>query len=132
MRRFGSPPTADDIEAIARVALDRLPAPFAEHVRDVVVAVEEFADQETLAELGLEDPFELTGLYSGRPLTEKSVTDSGTLPDRVTLYRRAILDEWAADGEELEHLVSHVLIHEFGHHFGLSDDDMHALEDEVR
>jgi len=132
MRAFGPPPSAEEIERLARRALERLPAPFAEHVRHVVLAVEEFADQETLADLRLEDPFELTGLYSGRPLTERSVTDSGALPDRVILYRRAILDEWAAEGEELEHLVAHVLIHEIGHHFGFSDEDMHALEDEAR
>ncbi|MCW3796237.1 metallopeptidase family protein [Sphingomonas sp. BN140010] len=132
MRRFGPPPSADELEALARRALEGVPEPFAEHVRHVVLAVEEFADEETLAELGLEDPFELTGLYSGRPLTEKSVTDSGSLPDKVTLFRRAILDDWMADGEELEHLVAHVLIHELGHHLGFSDDDMHALEDEVR
>lgn len=131
MRPFGPPPSAAEIEALARQAMARLPEPFAGHVRNLVLAVEEFADEETLAELGLDDPFELTGLYSGRPLTEKSVEDSGSLPDRVILYRRAILDEWAADGEELEHLVAHVLIHELGHHFGFSDHDMHALEDEV-
>jgi len=131
MRRFGSPPSAEEIEALARRALAGLPAPFADHARHVSLAVEEFADEETLAELGIDDPLELTGLYSGRPLTEKSVEDSGALPDRVVLYRRAILDEWAAEGEELEHLVDHVLIHELGHHFGLSDEDMHRLEDEA-
>ena len=131
MRRFGSPPSAEEIEALARRALAGLPAPFADHARHVSLAVEEFADGETLAELGIDDPLELTGLYSGRPLTEKSVEDSGALPDRVVLYRRAILDEWAAEGEELEHLVDHVLIHELGHHFGLSDEDMHRLEDEA-
>ena len=129
MRSFGHPPSAAEIEAIARAALERLPEPFASHLRDVVLVVEEFADEETLAGLGMEDPFELTGLYAGRPLTEKSVEDSGALPDRVTLYRRPILDEWADEGEQLEHLVTHVLIHEVGHHFGFSDEDMHALED---
>lgn len=129
MRAFGSPPSAAEIEAIARRAMQRLPEPFASHLAGVVLAVEEFADSETLASLEMDDPFELTGLYFGRPLTEKSVEDSGVLPDRVTLYRRAILDEWVEDGEELEHLVTHVLIHEVGHHFGFSDDDMHALED---
>jgi len=129
MRAFGPPPSAAEIEAIARRAMERLPEPFASHLDGVVLAVEEFADQETLTGLGMEDPFELTGLYFGRPLTERSVEDSGTLPDKVTLYRRPLLDEWVEDGEELEHLVTHVLIHEVGHHFGLSDDDMHALED---
>ena len=129
MRTFGPPPSAAEIEAVARDALRRLPEPFASHLRDVVLVVEEFADDETLRSLGIEDAFELTGLYAGRPLTEKSVEDSGALPDQVTLFRRPILDEWAADGEELEHLVTHILVHEVGHHFGFSDEDMHALED---
>ena len=132
MRRFGPSPSAEEIEGLARSALERLPQPFAEHVSYLVLAVEEFADDETLAELGMDDPYELTGIYSGRPLTEKSIAESGTLPDKVILYRRPILDEWAAGGEELEHLVTHIVVHEVGHHFGLSDADMHALEDEVR
>ncbi len=129
MRTFGPPPSAAEIEAIARTAMERLPEPFASHIRGVLLVVEEFADAEVLAELGMEEAFDLTGLYSGRPLTEKSVEDSGALPDTVTLFRRPILDEWAADGEDLEHLVTHILIHEVGHHFGFSDEDMHALED---
>lgn len=132
MRSFGKPPSADEIEAIARTVMDRLPEPFASHLRSVVLQVQDFADDRTLAEFGLESPFELTGLYSGRPLTEKSVEESGVLPDHVFLYRRPILDEWAEEGEELEHLVAHVLIHEVGHHFGFSDEDMHALEAEAR
>jgi predicted Zn-dependent protease with MMP-like domain len=79
----------------------------------------------------IEEPFDLTGLYEGLPLTERSVEQSGTLPDRIRLFRRPILDEWAAGGDTLEHLVAHVLIHEVGHHFGLSDEDMHTLEDSV-
>lgn len=131
MRRFGRPPSADDIEAIARAALERLPEPFSRSVGDVVLQVEEFADDETLDSMGIEDPFELTGLYEGIPLTERSVEHSGTLPERVLLFRRAILDEWAGGEDTLEHLVVHVLIHEIGHHFGLSDEDIHALEDQV-
>lgn len=129
MRRFGSPPTSDDIEAIARHALRALPAPFADSLGEVVLAVEEFADEETLDSLGIEDPFELTGVYEGVPLTERSVDQSGTLPERVRLFRRPILDEWASADETLERLVTHILIHEVGHHFGLSDEDIHALED---
>jgi predicted Zn-dependent protease with MMP-like domain len=131
MRRFGRPPSADDIEAIARAALERLPEPFARSVGDVVLQVEDFADDDTLNSMGIEDPFELTGLYEGIPLTERSVEHSGTLPERVLLFRRAILDEWAGGEDTLEHLVVHVLIHEIGHHFGLSDEDIHALEDQV-
>jgi len=131
MRRFGQPPSADEIEAIARDTLRRLPEPFSESIGDIVLLVHDFADDETLRAMGMDDPFELSGLYEGIPLTERSVEQSGTLPERIFLYRRPILDEWAAGEETLEHLVAHVLIHEVGHHFGLSDDDIHALEDSV-
>ena len=127
-RAFDHPPTLDEIEAIARAALAGLPEPFAAHLGGIVLKVEEMADEELLAAMGIEHPLDLTGLYEGIPLSERSVEHSGTLPDRVRLFRRAILDEWIEDGESLEHLVRHVLIHEVGHHFGLSDDDMHALE----
>ena len=110
-------------------ALERLPAEFRAHLGDVVLRVEDFADDATLDQMGIEDPFELTGLYSGRPVGDKSSTDSGALPDMIHLYRRPILDEWAETGVSLEALVTHVLVHEVGHHFGLSDADMHALED---
>ena len=128
-RRFDTPPSAADIEALARRALDGLPQPFAASLGEVVLLVEEFADDETLRDMGIDDPFELTGIYEGIPLTERSVDQSGAMPDRVRLFRRPILDEWIEDGEELEHLVSHILVHEVGHHFGLSDGDMHALEE---
>lgn len=131
MRSFGQPPSAQEMERIARAALTGLPEPFASHLRDVVLQVDEFADDAVLAELGIEDPFDLTGLYEGRPLTEKSVSDSGALPDRILLFRRPILDEWAGGTEDLEHLVAHVLIHEAGHHFGLGDGDMHGLEQQA-
>ena len=131
MRPFGPPPSADEIEAIARRALESLPEPFTQSLGDVVLLVEEFADDETLDAIGIEDPFDLSGLYEGIPLTERSVEQSGTLPERIRLFRRSILDEWAGGSETLEHLVAHVLIHEVGHHFGLSDEDMHALEDSV-
>jgi predicted Zn-dependent protease with MMP-like domain len=125
----GQAPSAEDIERLARAAIARIPEPFASHLADVVLIVEDFADDETLDAMGIEDPFDLTGLYHGRPIGEKSSFDSGALPDRIHLYRRAILDEWAATGVALEELVSHIVVHEVGHHFGLSDDDMHALED---
>ncbi|MFZ5706412.1 MAG: metallopeptidase family protein [Pseudomonadota bacterium] len=122
------PPTAERIEAIARATIARLPAEFARHLGDVVLKVEEFADDATLDEMGIENPFELTGLYTGLPLGSKSVDHSGTMPDMIHLYRRAILDEWVETDVALEALVAHVVIHEIGHHFGLSDADMHALE----
>ncbi|WP_345168129.1 metallopeptidase family protein [Sphingomonas daechungensis] len=132
MRRFGNPPSADEMEAIARRAMQALPEPFAGHLGDVVLSVEDFADDETLDAMGIEDPFDLTGIYEGIPLTERSVEHSGTLPDRVRLFRRPIIDEWAAGEDSLEHLIAHVLVHEVGHHFGLSDEDMHALEEAVQ
>jgi predicted Zn-dependent protease with MMP-like domain len=131
MRRFGSPPTAEEMEEIARRTLDSLPAPFSGSLGEVVLLIEDFADDETLETMGIEDPFDLTGIYEGVPLTQRSVEQSGTLPERIRLFRRPILDEWAGGNDPLEHLVAHVLIHEVGHHFGLSDEDIHALEDAV-
>ncbi len=131
MRRFGPPPSADEIEAIARAALAALPAEFRDSLGDVVLSIEEFADAETLKAMGIDEPFDLSGLYEGVPLTERSVEQSGTLPERIRLFRRPILDEWTDGEETLEHLVAHVLIHEVGHHFGFSDADMHALEDSI-
>ena len=129
MRQFGTPPSAEEIEEIARTALRSLPAPFAARLGEIHLLVEDFADDETLAAMGIADPFERTGLYEGVPLTERSVEQSGSLPDRIRLFRAPLLDEWAAGDDTLEHLIAHVVIHEVGHHFGLSDDDMHALEE---
>jgi predicted Zn-dependent protease with MMP-like domain len=128
---FAEAPDAAWIESVARATIERLPPAFAAHLGDVVLLVEEFADDEVLAALGLDDPFELTGLYNGRPIGEKSAMESGAIPDRIHLYRRAILEEWIETGVRLDDLVAHVTVHEIGHHFGLSDDDMHALEDSV-
>ena len=128
-RRFDKPPSADEIEEIARAALDGLPEPFASHLRNVVLQVDEVAEADLLAEMGIDHPLDLTGVYEGVPIGEKSVDAPGQLPDRIRLFRRSILDEWAEEGEEFEHLVRHILIHEAGHHFGLSDEAMHALEE---
>ena len=111
--------------------MQSLPEPFANSLSEVVLLVDDFADEETLKAMGIDDPFELSGIYDGIPLTERSVDQSGTLPETIRLFRRPILDEWAGEGETLEHLVHHILVHEVGHHFGLSDADMHALEDEA-
>ena len=131
MRAHGLPPSAEEIEAVARRTLLALPEPFASHLHDVVLLIEDFADDETLSVMAIEDPFDLTGIYEGIPISEKSVEQSGALPDRIRLFRRPILDEWADGDDTLEHLVAHVLIHEVGHHFGLGDEAMHALEDSV-
>lgn len=131
-RSIGLAPGIADMEGAARAALERIPAGFAEHLGDVVIQVQDFAEDELLAEMGIENPFELTGIYEGVPLTERSIEHSGTMPDRIRLFRLPILLEWCERGDEtFEHLVGHVLVHEIGHHFGLSDDDMHALEDQV-
>ncbi|WP_242185012.1 metallopeptidase family protein [Sphingomonas sp. CARO-RG-8B-R24-01] len=122
------PPDAAMIEAIARATIAGLPPAFRAHLGDVVLSVEEFANDATLDALGIEDPFDLSGVYHGRPIGEKSSMDTATLPDRIHLYRRPILDEWVETGVGLAELVAHVTIHEIGHHFGLSDADMHALE----
>jgi predicted Zn-dependent protease with MMP-like domain len=123
-------PTAADIEAIARRTLDRLPSPFAESLDDVVLLIEEVASPDTARSVGLNHPMQLSGLYQGVPLNHQSVQQSGMLPERITLYRRPILAEWQSTRFGLEQLVSHIVIHEVGHHFGFSDEDMHALEDD--
>ena len=125
----GTAPDADAMFAMAEAALATMPAVFLPHIQGVVIAIEDFADDEVLRSLDIEHPYDLTGLYEGRPLTERSIDHSGGMPDRVTLYRIPILVEWIEGGERLDWLVRHVLIHEIGHHFGFSDDDMHALED---
>ena len=127
---LGEAPGTDAIEAVARATIAKLPARFAAHLGDVVLLVEELADEETLDALGIEHPLDLTGIYHGLPVGEKA-NASGSPPDRIHLYRRAILDEWVETGVRLDDLVAHVTIHEIGHHFGLSDDDMHALEEAV-
>ena len=130
-RLAGRIPNAADIEAIARRTLDRLPSPFAESLGDVVLLIEEVADPDTARRLGLRHPMQLSGLYEGIPLNHQSVQQSGTLPERITLYRRPIIAEWQSARFSLEQLVSHIVIHEVGHHFGFSDDEMHALEDDA-
>ena len=122
------PPSLDDIDRIARSALAHLPEPFASHVRGILIRVEEFCDTETEAEMGLEGPFDLLGLYRGVSLDRKSIIDPTPHFDAIFLYRRPILDYWCETGEDLEHVVRHVLLHEIGHHFGFSDDDMHRIE----
>jgi predicted Zn-dependent protease with MMP-like domain len=121
-------PDAAEIERLADEAIARLPEGFRRHLEGVVLRVEEFADEPVLDELGIEDPFDLTGLYSGRSMRERSSLDSGELPPMIHLYRRPLLDEWAETGVSLEALITHVIVHEAGHHFGLSDEDMHAIE----
>ncbi|MCG9915481.1 MAG: metallopeptidase family protein [Phenylobacterium sp.] len=125
----GLAPSLDDMADLAEAAFARLPAPFRAMTGHVLFRVDDFPDQDTLDALEIEDPFDLTGLYHGVDLAHRSVMDPETHPSMVLLYRRPILDEWAARGDvTLEELVSHVLVHEIGHHFGLSDAQIEAIE----
>lgn len=125
------PPSLDDLEALARAAWDDLPAAFRALAGDVVIRIEESADDETLSAMGLESPYDLTGLYQGVDLTRRSISDPTPDTPMVFLYRLAILDEWIALGDvPLDELVAHVLVHEIGHHFGLDDDRIDALLEE--
>jgi predicted Zn-dependent protease with MMP-like domain len=123
-------PSLADIDAMARHAFDGLPPAFRARCEGLRIVVEDFPDPDVMDDLGVDDPFEITGLYSGVALTQKSVDDMATGPDVVTLYRRPILDEWCERGDvALNALVAHVLVHEIAHHFGLSDDDIAAIDD---
>jgi predicted Zn-dependent protease with MMP-like domain len=124
-------PTLDDLEQMARAALATIPAALRVHVRDVIMRVDEFPDAEVEREMGLETSFDLLGLYRGVSIDQRSVSDVSPEPDMIFLYRRPLLDYWCETGESLDHLIRHVLIHEIGHHFGFSDDDMEALEAEA-
>ena len=124
-------PDAAAIERLAEAAIARLPEAFRRHLANVVLRVEDFADDAVLAELDIEDPFDLTGLYSGRSMREETSWASGELPPMIHLYRRPLLDEWAATGVGLEALITHVIVHEAGHHFGFSDAEMHAIEEQA-
>jgi predicted Zn-dependent protease with MMP-like domain len=122
-------PDAAQIERLAEAAIARMPEHFRRHLEGVVLRIDDFAEKDVLAELGIEDPFELTGLYTGRPIGEQSSLLSGELPAMIQLFRRPLLDEWVETDVSLEALVAHVIVHEAGHHFGFSDDDMHAIEE---
>ena len=115
-------PDLDAIEDLARKTIADLPAEFAQPAQGVMLRIADFAPEEILDDLDVEDPFELTGLYDGVPMTEKSVMDTVDRPDTIWLFRRPILDEWSERGDvSLGQLVAHVLVHELAHHFGWSD-----------
>ena len=118
-------------ELAARAAMDRLPPEFREQLHNVVIRIEEFASAEQLISVGLASRWDLSGLYEGIPLTEQSSWSSGDMPSMISLFRQPLLLEMRETGVSFEELVRHVVIHEAGHHFGFSDDDMHALEDSV-
>jgi predicted Zn-dependent protease with MMP-like domain len=124
-------PSLDEIAALAEAAFADLPPAFRDKAGDIVFRVDDYPTEQVLDELGIEDPFELTGLYQGVDLAHGSVLDPSPEPARIFLFRRPILDEWAERGDvTLGELVTHVLVHEIGHHFGLSDDDIDAIEAE--
>jgi len=121
-------PSLDAFQALAASAKAALPAAFRRACADVLVHVQDFPDDDVVREMGLDSPFDLLGLYHGVDLTRASVSDPAPQPDRVFLYRRPILDFWCEGEETLGALIVHVLVHEIGHHFGLSDADMDAIE----
>ena len=121
-------PTLAEMETRARGAIATLPEPFRSLLAGVILKVEDWPEEEVLRELGIEDAYDLTGLYTGRSVAGERET--GDLPDTIHLYRRPLLDEWADTGVGLAELIRHVVVHEAGHHFGLSDEDMHLLEAE--
>jgi predicted Zn-dependent protease with MMP-like domain len=123
-------PGVAEFERLALAAFARIPEPFADHLQDIRVRVEDFADDETLAALGLDSRWQLSGLYHGHPMDMQSIWSSGQMPPVITLYRMPLLREWRETGLSLAAIVNHVVVHEVGHHFGLSDDDMAGLEGE--
>jgi predicted Zn-dependent protease with MMP-like domain len=125
---FRQPPSLDDIARMAERALSAIPAHLMAHVTNIGIAVEERADEETLDELDLSSAWELSGLYRGTPLTERSVDQPMREPDLIFLYREAILLEWIETGEDLYKLVRNVVVHEVAHHFGFSDAEIEAIE----
>jgi predicted Zn-dependent protease with MMP-like domain len=126
--RYTTAPSLADIDEIAREALATLPKHFRMLARDVVIHVEEFPDESVVEDMELETPFDILGLYQGVPIGEKSVSSQPHDIDRIFLYRRPLLDYWCDTGETLSHVIRHVLIHEIGHHFGLSDEEMERIE----
>lgn len=123
-----TPPGLADLEALAQQALETIPRELKSRLGPVVIRIDEFPDEETEAEMELESPFDLLGLYRGVALPHKSELAVNPAIDMIFLYRRPILDYWCETGEDLADVVRHVLIHEIGHHFGFSDDDMERIE----
>jgi len=128
---FTTPPDAEVIADLAERAIAAIPERLRRHIQNLGITVEDLAEDEILEEMGIESPWELTGLYQGVPLGERSVSDVARMPDRIVLYRQAILFEWVELGEDLAALVQNVVVHEIAHHFGFSDAEIEALEQEM-
>ena len=125
-------PSLAEFELLAEIAYARLPEGFCKLCDQLVIHVEDFPAEDVLEEMKAESPFDLLGLFTGIGLPHDiAVSDSGRLPNMIHLYRRPILDFWAEHEETLGAIVTHVLVHEIGHHFGLSDGDMKRIEDEA-
>ncbi|WP_370034898.1 metallopeptidase family protein [Qipengyuania mesophila] len=124
-------PTQTQMQLLAEEALAALPDAFRKQLGDVVLRVEDFATPEQLASVGIADRWHLSGLYEGEPLPDRSIWESGRMPPRIWLFREPLIAEWRETGVRMEDLVRHVVVHEAGHHFGFSDEDMHGLEDEA-
>lgn len=131
MASFGPPPGTDDIIALAERALAAIPRRLSRHVQNVSIVVEDMPDDATLEEMEIESGWDLTGLYRGTPLSERSLSDIAPMPDMIFLFREPILLEWIETGEDLYRLVCNVLVHEVAHHFGFSDAEIEALEREM-
>jgi predicted Zn-dependent protease with MMP-like domain len=125
------PPSLADLDSMAQKALATVPEELKRHLGAVVIRIEDFPDDETADEMGLESPFDLLGLYRGVALPRQSLSSPRAGIDMIFLYRRPILDYWCETGEDLYAVVRHVLIHEIGHHFGFSDEDMERIEGET-
>ena len=132
MKHFGPPPTIEELESIAREAFAAIPKELRSHAKGLLIRVQDFPDDEVLDALDCDSAFDLLGLYQGVDLIRKTATEPDRQPDVVYLYRRPILDYWCDSEEDLTHVIRHVLIHEIGHHFGFSDDDMEAIEEWAR
>ena len=126
--RYTTPPETQHLEALAREAYATIPADLRDALGNVVIHVLDFPDDDTMEEMDCESPFDLLGLYRGTSLLAKSTMDTPEDMDMIFLYRRPILDYWCDSGDDLADVVKHVLIHEIGHHFGFSDDDMEHIE----
>lgn len=124
-------PTISTFESLTQEAYSHLPDEFRTLASNLIIAIEDFPSDEVFDDMALETPFDLLGLFEGRGITERFTMETGEMPNRITLYRRPILDYWAENDETLGDIITHVLIHEIGHHFGLSDDDMERIEASV-